>query len=165
MKKTRQLHLWIGLICSVFILIQSITGLLLTEKWLLGGGDEMRPPQATTQNMTQQPAMGEESSGTTGAAADPSAAASSGQSAPSMASEQGRPSFQGGEGPGQAGGIIGIVKGLHEGKIGQTDVSWLIDLTAIGMIVLTVTGITLSIKTLRAQRVQQRKRRAAGATA
>ncbi|GMB08778.1 PepSY-associated TM helix domain-containing protein [Thermolongibacillus altinsuensis] len=36
MKKTRNLHLWIGLICSVFLLLEATTGLLLTERWLMG---------------------------------------------------------------------------------------------------------------------------------
>ncbi|OOE06388.1 hypothetical protein BO219_00970 [Anoxybacillus kestanbolensis] len=38
MKKTRNLHLWIGLICSVFLLLEAVTGLLLTERWLMGMG-------------------------------------------------------------------------------------------------------------------------------
>ncbi|MFL6556883.1 MAG: hypothetical protein ACJ8MO_12270 [Bacillus sp. (in: firmicutes)] len=36
MKNTRKAHLWIGLICSIFILIESVTGLLMNEPWLIG---------------------------------------------------------------------------------------------------------------------------------
>lgn len=42
---------------------------------------------------------------------------------------------------------------------GNTNVKWLVDLAAISMIFLTITGIILSIKTLRAQGKQRRKRR------
>lgn len=143
MKRTRQLHLWIGLICSVFILIQSITGLLLSEKWLTGsGGAEMRPPGAMSQfsnSMTPSTAGDQETSG---------------------AMQGNRPAFNG-SGPGQEGAnsLTGFIKGLHEGKIGSTNVKWLVDLAAISMIFLTITGIILSIKTLRAQGKQRRKRR------
>lgn len=146
MKKTRQLHLWIGLICSVFISLQSITGLLLSEKALLGlGGDmEGRPQMAAGMNApntkSSDSATSTDQTASEGAAAIP---------------QGDRPQF--GDG-GSDNSFIGIVKGLHEGKIGQTNVRWLIDLTAIGMIVLTVTGITLSIKTLRAQRIQRKRR-------
>ncbi|MDQ0872449.1 hypothetical protein QFZ77_001108 [Paenibacillus sp. V4I3] len=144
MKRTRQLHLWIGLICSVFILIQSITGLLLSEKWLTGsGGAEMRPPGAMSQSSTSM---------------TPSAAGDQGTAG---AMQGNRPAFNG-SGPGQEGAnsLTGIIKGLHEGKIGNTNVKWLVDITAISMIFLTITGITLSIKTLRAQGIQRKKRRA-----
>lgn len=143
MKRTRQLHLWIGLICSVFILIQSITGLLLSEKWLTGsGGAEMRPPGAMSQSsnsMTPSTAGDQETSG---------------------AMQGNRPAFNG-SGPSQEGAnsLTGFIKGLHEGKIGSTNVKWLVDLAAISMIFLTITGIILSIKTLRAQGKQRRKRR------
>lgn len=145
MKKTRQLHLWIGLICSVFILLESITGLLLSEKGLLGLGGEMggRPQAAAGMNVTSTKSS--------------NSAASNVQTV-----SEGAATAPQGDRPQQFGGgnnsFLGIVKGLHEGRIGQTDVKWLIDLTAIGMIVLTVTGITLSIKTLRAQRIQRKRR-------
>ena len=151
MKKTRQLHLWIGLICSVFILFESITGLLLSEKSLLGlgGGMEGRPPQAAAG--TNAANLNTDTANTAGTDA-------TGQNAKDgSASQGGRPPF-GGEGGGGNSSFIGIVKGLHEGRVGQTDVRWLIDLTAIGMVVLTLTGITLSIKTLRAQSVQRKRR-------
>nr|WP_268633538.1 PepSY-associated TM helix domain-containing protein [Paenibacillus alginolyticus] len=143
MKRTRQLHLWIGLICSVFILFESITGLLLSEKWLIGsGGTDMRPPGAISQssNSITPPAAGDQ--GTAGA-------------------RQGnRPAFNG-PGPDQDGAnsLTGIIKGLHEGRIGNTNVNWLVDIAAISMIFLTITGIILSIKTLRAQGIQRKKRR------
>lgn len=108
MKRTRQIHLWIGLVCSVFILVQAVTGLLLMEPWLIGGGKEGVPGQR-------------------------------------------------GQMGGEGGGNVGFIKNLHAGKIGNTDIGWLIDLGAIGLIILTVTGITMSIKILKAQRIRRGK--------
>jgi hypothetical protein len=156
MKKTRQLHLWIGLICSVFILIESITGLLLSERSLLGsGGMEMRSPQAISQNTTDgsnapTAVSGDHASDITA----PAGTVDQSQAAPSQGNGQ---AFKGGA-EGGANSLLGIIKGLHEGRIGSTNVKWLVDLTAIGMIFLTVTGITLSIKTLRGQSVRRKKR-------
>jgi hypothetical protein len=36
MKKTRTAHLWIGLISSIFIFMESLTGLIMNEPWLIG---------------------------------------------------------------------------------------------------------------------------------
>jgi uncharacterized iron-regulated membrane protein len=36
MKRIRQAHLWIGLITSIFLLMEAVTGLLLAEPWLIG---------------------------------------------------------------------------------------------------------------------------------
>ncbi|CAG7638954.1 PepSY domain-containing protein [Paenibacillus allorhizosphaerae] len=46
MRKFRQLHLWIGLLTSILILVESVTGLLLSEPWLMGqtSKSEMRMP-------------------------------------------------------------------------------------------------------------------------
>ncbi|MDD9270690.1 PepSY-associated TM helix domain-containing protein [Paenibacillus sp. GCM10023248] len=161
MKRTRQLHLWIGMICSVFILIQSVTGLLLSEKWLTGASEE--PPQGMMQTMNagnqaglaQGPNQNQDQSQGQGT--------SQGQTQGQMQGQmQGqRPFPGGGAGPGGQAGVTGFIKNLHEGRIGNTNVKWLVDLTAISMIVLTVTGITLSIKTLRAQSMQRKRRRSA----
>lgn len=43
---------------------------------------------------------------------------------------------------------FGIAKQLHEGKINGLNFKWLIDLTAIGIILLTLTGVYLSISLL-----------------
>jgi uncharacterized iron-regulated membrane protein len=36
MKKLRRAHLWIGLIASIFIFMEALTGLLMNEPWLIG---------------------------------------------------------------------------------------------------------------------------------
>lgn len=159
MKRTRQLHLWIGLICSVFILIQSITGLLLSEKWLTGSeGEEMRPPGAMSQGMTNGNGNGAAGSNQSSNSTNLPAAGDQGAAG---ATQGNRPAFNG-PGPGQEGAnsLTGFIKGLHEGKIGNTNVKWLVDIAAISMIFLTITGIILSIKTLRAQGISRKKRRA-----
>ncbi|MFL6554997.1 MAG: PepSY domain-containing protein, partial [Bacillus sp. (in: firmicutes)] len=63
-----------------------------------------------------------------------------------------------GQGLGQ-GSIMSTIRGLHEGRIGNTDVKWLIDLTAVALMILTGTGIYLSIKVLAAE--SRRKKRQA----
>ncbi|NGQ94925.1 PepSY domain-containing protein [Brevibacillus sp. SYP-B805] len=133
MKKARQLHLWIGLFCSVIILVEAITGLLLSEPWLMGmeGKREMRAPQTVA--------------ATEGFAGDDRAASGA---------ENGRPMMRGAQG---ANGLMGIVHQLHEGRIGGMDLTWLADLSAIAMIILTSTGIYLSIQTLRAQRIRRQR--------
>ncbi len=157
MRRTRQLHLWIGLICSIFILIESVTGLLLSERWLLGSGStDMRPPQAITQSASaagQDTGQSDQTANNTGR----TFTARNGESASDGASANNRQAFKDGD-RGEGSGATGIIKGLHEGRIGQTNVKWLADLTAVGMIVLTSTGIILSIKSLRAQSIRRKKR-------
>ncbi|PGV46693.1 PepSY-associated TM helix domain-containing protein [Bacillus sp. AFS037270] len=165
MKKTRQAHLWIGLICSIFILMESITGLLMNEPWLIGqsrteGGANfkqgmMMPQQSTTTNNTSQ---------TTGQTAQSGTATQSNGTTnnQTVANTQGNTNGQvpamggrGGEGS-QSGSLMSIVRGLHEGRIGTTDITWLIDLTGIAMIFLTGSGIYLSMKVLAADRKRKR---------
>jgi hypothetical protein len=171
MRKTRQLHLWIGLICSVFILIEAVTGLFLLEPQLLGGGGGA-PPQM----MQQQTPAGTDSSDTNVAA--PSARADAGSfpriklsagavssdtnaAAPASGADAGSFPRNGNMGPGREGGTgaINFIRNLHQGRIGNTDISWVMDITAIGMIILTITGIVMSTKILAAQSVRRRKRR------
>ncbi|WP_416333989.1 PepSY-associated TM helix domain-containing protein [Anaerospora hongkongensis] len=52
---------------------------------------------------------------------------------------------------------LGIAKQLHEGKLNGLNFKWLIDLTAIGIILLTVTGIHLSISLLFIRNKQTQK--------
>jgi hypothetical protein len=41
---------------------------------------------------------------------------------------------------------------LHEGRLGDVSVKWVIDTTAVGLIVLTLTGIYLSVPLLKSRR-------------
>lgn len=83
--------MWIGLILTVILLSEAVTGLILAEPWMIGETEE---EQSITKNRT-------------------------------------RP------------------RGLHEGKIGTFRIRWFIDLAAIGMILLTLSGIYLSVPILR----------------
>ena len=176
MKKTRKAHLWIGLICSIFILIESVTGLLMNEPWLIGqtqmegnrgnfqpgqfNRGAMQQGTPTDSGQTQGTAQGQSQ------AQAPNGANSNGQpglSGQNAAANQ----FPGRPGAGGEGGstsITGIIRGLHEGKIGTTNVKWLVDLVAIALIFLTGTGIYLSIKVLKADK-KRRKRNAEGQVA
>ena len=144
MRKMRNLHLWIGLICSIFILIEAVTGLLLTEPWLMGG-----------QSM-ERPQMGQGFQGFPGGQAIAPGSQQDGQQNGGTTEFRGqnRQQFGKREGFGDAGsngGLMGFIRQLHEGRIGGTNLKIFADIAAIAMILLTLTGIFLSIKTLRAQ--------------
>lgn len=148
MKKYRQLHLWIGLLCSVLILVESVTGLLLSEPWLMGGEErtEKRVPFQVSSNRASGSAVPDGSSLPT--------------ASPAERSQEEGFQFQEGKGGAPQGmnSLMGFIHGLHEGRIGSTNVKWVADLAAIAMIILTVTGIALSVQTLRAQSIRRKKR-------
>lgn len=147
MRKTRQLHLWIGLICSVFILIEAVTGLFLLEPQLLGGsGQRGAPPQQMQQQQTTNAGAGSSDAN----AASPAVRGDGG------AFPRNRNMGTGSEG---GAGATNFIRNLHEGRIGNTDIGWVMDIAAIGMIILTITGIVMSTKILAAQNVRRRKRR------
>ncbi len=130
MKKIRNLHLWIGLFTSLFILIEAVTGLLMLEPWLMGASQ----PAAEQQVMHERPARGE-AEGRTGAA---------------EGMEAGKQFNHAGQGS----SITAFVKNLHAGRVGGTDVSILLDIVAIGLIFMTVTGIVLTVKALKRPRAK-----------
>ncbi|HWO97061.1 MAG TPA: PepSY-associated TM helix domain-containing protein [Bacillus sp. (in: firmicutes)] len=153
MKKMRQAHLWIGLITSVFLLMEAITGILLTEPWLMGQESRHQP-------MVMQTAeQGQSSVDTTRQEQPASSGAVQGESAPDAALQQRnleeREGFNRGDG---GNSLMGIVKGLHAGRLGTMDIKWMIDVAAISMIFLTGSGIYLSVKLLAAQRKSRKKR-------
>jgi len=173
MKSTRKAHLWIGLIASIFIFIESLTGLLMNEPWLIGqtqfeGGKGNFQPGQFNQGQRPQGMNGgfeqgnQQNSGQQGGQFQGQA---NGQNGNGLF--QGQRSFRGngnlpegfrGQGMGQ-GSIMSIIRGLHEGRIGNTNVKWLIDLTAVALMILTGTGIYLSMKVIAAE--NKRKKRQA----
>jgi len=56
---------------------------------------------------------------------------------------------------------MGFIRQLHEGRIGNTNLKLFVDIAAIGLIVLTVSGIVMSVQTLRAQRKMRQRAAAA----
>ena len=162
MKKTRRAHVWIGLIASVFIFMESLTGLLLNEPWLVGqsqleGGRGNFQPGQFNQGQFNQGTTNNGQAG--GGFQGQNGVNGNGQNG----QFQGRRRF-GGNGnvtPGMFGrqsqGILATIRGLHEGRIGNTDIKWLIDLVALAMMALTGTGIYLSIKVLGAERKRKNR--------
>lgn len=132
MRKIRNLHLWIGLFTSLLILVEAVTGLLMLEPWLMGAGR----PAAEQRVMLERPAAGEV----------PGRPGAGGQGA-----EADRNYINAGQGS----SITVFVKNLHAGRIGGTDVSLLLDVAAIGMIIMTVTGMILTVKALRRNRTNR----------
>jgi len=189
MRKTRKAHLWIGLICSIFILIESITGLLMNEPWLIGqtqmegNRGNFQPgqfnPGTMQQGTTADPSQAQgqaqgqtqgQAQGQNGANANTSTNANTNANANGQSGFNGNGQFQGRtgmRGPGGEGGtgsVTSIIKGLHAGRIGTTDVKWLVDLVAIAMIFLTISGIYLSMKVLNADK-KRKNRKADGQVA
>lgn len=147
MKKTRNAHVWIGLIASLFILIESITGLLMNEPWLIGQSSQVEGNRGDFQ-------PGQFNRGTAPEGTNPNASQGAeqtqGQNGTTMQipGDQGR---LGGKNLSQ-GTIMSTIRGLHEGMIGTTSVKWLIDLVALALIFLTGSGIYLSLKVLLANK-------------
>ncbi|MFF2450251.1 PepSY-associated TM helix domain-containing protein [Neobacillus sp. NPDC058068] len=171
MKKTRRAHLWIGLIASVFIFIEALSGLLLNEPWLIGqaqpaiGGGNFQPGQFRQGQVPQgmPDNFGPSNGQTDGQAPDQGQSQWQGR-ANGNGQFQGRRGMDGNgnfpegfrrEGMGQ-GSALSIIRGLHEGRIGNTNIKWLLDLVALAMMVLTGTGIYLSIKVLGAERKRKK---------
>jgi hypothetical protein len=144
MKKMKQAHLWIGLITSVFLLVEAITGLLLAEPWLIGQQPKSQPMH--TQNVKQgQISANNILQGN-------NIAQEAGQEQGSFGPKEG---FRGERGDNS---LAGIIRGLHEGRLGNMDIRWAIDIAAISIIFLTLSGIYLSVKLLQAQRKGRKKR-------
>ncbi len=126
LKVIRNLHLWLGLFLTVFLLVEAVTGLILSEPSLIGI------------NKVQHDSQSLQSEGKTSAA--------------SLAdSEQ---DVKGIEHAKQVSGDVSLlvfVKQLHQGIFSSDSFRWIVELTAIGIMILTVTGVYLSIPLLKAQ--------------
>lgn len=140
MKKFRQLHLWIGLFASILILIEAVTGLLMVEPWLIGA-NKPAPEQRVQQ----------------GGPVDGGATVREGGEYARPAGPKALQDLD----PGTAGrqnSLIGLIKGLHAGRIGNMNLHLFLDLVAVALIILTTTGIVLSINTLKAQSAARKKK-------
>jgi len=126
LKKIRNLHLWIGLLTSFLILIEAVTGLLMVEPWLIGAGRPAAEHRATLEKTAAGEVSVEAGFGSGGMGAG----------------RRFNPA-------GQGNSIMSFVKNLHSGRIGGTDVSLLLDIIAVGLIILTITGMVLSVKALK----------------
>jgi hypothetical protein len=174
MKKMRQAHLWIGLIASVLIFMESLTGLLMNEPWLIGQtgmeGGRGSFQQGQMPPGLAGPGMNDGSGQTTGQAQGKMGGNFQGATADQSQGQTTDGQFQrrrgfgengtfagGARGEGQ-GSMMSIIRGLHEGRIGTTNVKWLIDLTAVAMMFLTGSGVYLSVKILAAGRKRKKRK-------
>ncbi|SHI46622.1 PepSY-associated TM helix domain-containing protein [Desulfosporosinus lacus] len=158
-RKMRNLHLWIGLITSIIILMEAVTGLMLAHPSLMGM--ESRAPIIEGNSRTtssDDDSISTSDQGQITANQSSSSQNSAGSNALSSSLEGKTQSEtidlrRGGSRNQEAdNSLMGLVKGLHEGKLGNLNITWVIDLAAISMIVLTISGMYLSIRILRRQR-------------
>lgn len=128
-KTARKIHLWVGLILATVLIIEAVTGIIMAEPWLVGQGKQQLP-SGTQQSVIEQgktPGSKEVVLPAEGRKIENSRQAANGLN------------------------IVGFAKGLHQGRIGSVDVKWVIDLAAIGLVILTVSGVYIAIPILRAR--------------
>lgn len=161
MKKIRRAHLWIGLIASVFLFMEAITGLIMMEPWLIGQSDNNRPFADGQAFQGGNFNRGQGFQGNTGS--DSGLNSQNGQGF----QRRNGSGFPGGgfpngrmRGERDSGSLMGIIKGLHAGRLGNMDIGWLIDLAATSMIFLTGSGIFLSWKILSIEKKRKQARAA-----
>ncbi|MEN6567520.1 MAG: PepSY-associated TM helix domain-containing protein [Veillonellales bacterium] len=118
----RKLHLWLGLFFSVFLLVEAVTGLLLSEPRLLG---ENQPKMRVEAGKQQHLAA---------------AAGNGGQKLQNQPRGQGQHSDS----------LYHTMKTFHTGNFDNMNLKWLVDLTAIALIILAATGVYFSVILLRA---------------
>lgn len=158
--------MWIGLIASIFIFVEAFTGLLLNEPWLIGqsapssfvGGQgfgargNFQPKQFNQRgNNQRQNSYGDSSndSNGNGQMQGQNGFRGNGQ-------VQGRGGFAGRQ-LGNQSSFFRFISGLHDGRIGSTNIKWLMDLAALAAMFLTGSGVYLSIKTLRDKKRKDQK--------
>jgi hypothetical protein len=123
----RKLHRWVGLILALVLLMESVTGLILAESGLWGQ-EKSRPPMANPPSNSEQNKSAEVRN----------------DNPPHTRTNRETP-------PTNGLNVFGIAKGLHQGRLGEWNAKWLVDLAAIGMIFLNLTGIYIAIPILRAR--------------
>ncbi|CUH94682.1 hypothetical protein P22_0748 [Propionispora sp. 2/2-37] len=118
----RKLHMWLGLILSIFLLLEAFTGLILAEPGLIGA-TKNHPPQRSGVKTVQETPPSDLTAGNN----------------PNISKTV----------PASTGVLsLPMLKELHQGMIGNQNFRWIIDITAIGMILLTITGLYLSVPLL-----------------
>ncbi len=73
---------------------------------------------------------------------------------PGLQAAQGGPPAGPGRQPGAAPGsfsLYGVAKGLHQGKVGDVNLGWVVDISGGGLVVLTLSGVYMAIPLLRAR--------------
>ena len=162
----KKLHLWVGLICSIIILLESVTGLMLEEPQWFGGSNVNSEgrfnPGGFQGNFNpgqfNQGDAGQASGGQTDGSQPNDGQANNGQ-AGNRQFGSGRFGNFNGQIPdrGGMGSLRQTVEELHRGVINGVDVHWIMDVVAIGLIFLSGSGIYMSIRILAAQRKGKKK--------
>ncbi|MEN6414359.1 MAG: PepSY domain-containing protein [Veillonellales bacterium] len=124
----QKIHQWIGLVLALFLLAEAISGLILAEPWLAGQS------KGTPHQGVERSQVGDEKSTLQDRSRQPATL--------NISEKPAQTTFN----------IFGFAKGLHQGRIGNINLSWLIDLLAIGIIILTLTGIYLTWLRIRISR-------------
>lgn len=122
----RKVHLWVGLALAVFVLIEAVTGLILLAPEA-EHGQRQAPTEKTVSYLAQEKLPSAEDPGRKGTERP-------------AAGTRPEPS-----------GVYGLAKSLHQGKIGNVNLTWLVALSGTGIVILTVTGTYLAVCTLRAR--------------
>lgn len=119
--------MWLGLALAIFLIIEAVTGFILLEPWIVGM-DKSKPAPESNNFIegNKSPAIQEPNSEKINKEINP-------RQAPNQNN------------------AYGIVRKIHEGIFGSLNFKWLLEITVIGLIILTLTGIYLSIPILKAQ--------------
>jgi len=164
MKKMRNVHLWIGLITSLFLFIEAGTGLLLTERWLMGSssghGQHHEHGGGHGEHLSMMDAVKKASESGAFAWNDVSVVMNHGVYIVKLNDDAGTTVTISPDGTvisKEANKLASIVRGLHVGQVGDVNIKWMLDVASISILLLTGTGIYLSIKILRAQSKKKRK--------
>lgn len=131
----RKIHLWIGLVTSLLLFLEAGTGLILMEPWLIGFEREEHDHRGEFHGTLSEK--------------DEEIASSLSEFEDRFRGDDDFSAFR-------------MIRGLHEGRIGDVDASLLIDLSAISILILTATGIYLSVKILVAERKRNNRRKGDG---
>lgn len=128
-KTIRKIHLWFGLILAVFLLTEAVTGLILAEPWTIGAGK----PEKLIDGDRRLDIEQSEPAGQREIMPPP------GENGIAERTDSAQSGFN----------ALSFVKMLHQGNVGGLDFGWVLDLTAIGLVILALTGIYISIPLLR----------------
>ena len=167
MKKTSNLHLWIGLICSVFLLLEAVTGLLLTERWLMGVSGHSHGSHEHAHGdghghvqLNMIDAVKKASESGAFSMDEVGVVMNHGMYMVRLNDQDGTLVTIAPDGTvvkKEANQFASFVRAIHVGKLGLWN-RLIIDAAAISIIILTGTGIYLSVKILRTQaKTKQRK--------
>lgn len=116
MRIVRKIHLWVGILLSLILLCEGLTGFILAEPGMFAQpAPEIYPRQSGEQNAQTElmsPRPGERNIANA---------------------------------PRERNSILTTARMLHEGRIGNLNLRWLVALSGIGMAVLSLTGLYMAI--------------------